>query len=219
MQGFVEFRHIPPTRAARTCFVAGPILLLGACSGDFSTLDPAGPAAAEVARLWWVMLAGALVILTGVVATALWSLRRRERPRTFSDARVLIGWGLVFPTITLTALMIFALAGGERLFGDRDAPLDVSAHARQFAWTFTYADGTETPVLHVAAGQPFRLRITSEDVIHSFWVPRLGGKMDAIPGRENIMVLEADAPGRYRGLCAEYCGIGHAHMMLSLIHI
>jgi cytochrome c oxidase subunit 2 len=67
-------------------------------------------------------------------------------------------------------------------------------------------------IVHIPAGEPVDFHITSRDVIHSFWIPRLGGKMDAIPGRINILRLQADAPGIYRGVCAEFCGVGHALM-------
>lgn len=164
------------------------------------------------------MLAGALVILGGVVGTALHALKSGSRRREFSTSRVLIGWGLVFPICTLFALMIFAFMSGENLlaqYDDRDKA--IRAHAERWAWTFGYPGGERTTqILHVPAGEEFIVAISSEDVIHSFWVPRLGGKMDAIPGRTNHIRLEADEPGVYRGLCAEYCGIGHAHMQFEV---
>lgn len=201
----------------RACTVAGALLLAG-CAGELSTLDPAGPAAARVATLWWVMLAGAVVILTGVVGTALYALRRVARRRTFSDGRVLIGWGLIFPVATLLALMAFAFLRGEQLLGrSDDTRQPFRAHSQQWAWTFGYPGGQQTSqILHVRAGQEFTLAITSGDVIHSFWVPRLGGKMDAIPGKTNYLRLQADQPGIYRGICAEYCGLGHAHMLFEV---
>lgn len=199
----------------RTAGATLPLALLAACAGDFSTLDPAGPAAARVATLWWVMLTGAVLILALVMGIALYALKRERGGRRVSERGMLIGGGLVFPLVVLTALMVFALHRGEQLLGRPHAPLEISAHARQWQWTFTYPDGTESDVLHLPAGAPALLRITSEDVIHSLWVPRLAGKMDAIPGKENRMTLTASMPGTYRGLCAEYCGVGHAHMMFT----
>lgn len=127
---------------------------------------------------------------------------------------MLVGWGLVFPIITLGALMIYAFAAGEALLVRDNAEKPVfRAHASQWFWAFGYPDGqTGTGVLHVQAGETFDVEVTSADVIHSFWVPRLGGKIDAIPGRANRITLRADAPGRYHGLCAEYCGVGHPLM-------
>lgn len=186
---------------------------LGGCAGELSILDPAGPAAAEVATLWWIMLAGAAVILTGVMGTAIYALRPNPGTRGFSDRRVLIGWGLVFPFATMFALMALAFLRGEQYLARATTDDTIGVHSQQWLWTFAYPDGSQTQnILHVVAGEEFTLAITSDDVIHSFWVPRLGGKMDAIPGKVNRMRLEADLPGTYRGICAEYCGIGHAHM-------
>jgi cytochrome c oxidase subunit 2 len=196
---------------------AGTLGLAG-CKGELSALDPAGPAARDVATLWWVMLGGAAVILAGVVGTALYALRKNRGARTFSARRVLIGGGLVFPVVTLLLLMGFAFLRGEQMLAREEANDGViRAHSQQWAWTFEYPGGQRTRnVLHVPAGEEFTLALTSEDVIHSFWVPRLGGKMDAIPGKVNRLRLEADAPGTYRGICAEYCGIGHAHMQVEV---
>jgi cytochrome c oxidase subunit II len=230
MMGFVMPCHAGATRRSGAGCVGraptvptkiGALLLplaLGGCTGELSTLDPAGPAAARVAELWWVMFAGAMLILTGVVGTALWALRSPARPREFSEKRVLVGWGLVFPAVTLSALMAFAFLRGEQLLARPEpAALEVHGHARQWFWTFGYPDGRVTlGALHVRAGETFHVAITSEDVIHSFWVPRLGGKMDAIPGKERRIALRADAPGTYRGICAEFCGDGHAHMMFEV---
>jgi cytochrome c oxidase subunit II len=191
---------------------------LSGCAGDLSILDPAGPGARQVANLWWVMLAGATVILLGVVGTAIYALRKADRPRTFSDRRVLAGWGLLFPLVTLGALMGYAFFRGDILLpGYDDRQPVIRAHAQQWFWTFEYPGGAQSlQVLHVPEGEHFTLAITSEDVIHSFWVPRLGGKMDAVPGKENFLRLRADEAGVYRGVCAEFCGIGHAHMQLEV---
>jgi cytochrome c oxidase subunit 2 len=218
MKAFVEFGH--QVRTARV--LRGSVILvwgaLSGCAGDFSTLEPAGPAAAHVARLWWVMFVGAMLILLGVVAVAVYSLKRERRGRRLAPGRVLVGWGLVFPAVTLTALMAFAFLRGELLLARADPEVtEIRATARQWFWTFDYPGGLQSiNALHVPAGLPFHVRVASEDVIHSFWIPRLGGKIDAIPGRENVIRLQADEPGVYRGMCAEYCGVGHAHMMFEV---
>lgn len=210
---FIKFCHVTSTRASR----AGcPLMLLaaGGCAGPYSALEPGGPAAADISLLWWVMLAGALLILGGVTATALYAFRHNRIRHELSEKKVLIGWGLIFPFVVLGLLMIFAFATGESLLSRGDTAKPVyRAHASQWFWTFGYPDGkVGTGVLHVRVGETFHVEVTSEDVIHSFWVPRLGGKIDAIPGRVNRIALKADAPGRYHGLCAEYCGVGHALM-------
>lgn len=193
-------------------------LALAGCSGDLSALDPAGPAAARVAELWWIMLAGATAILGFVLTVAFYALRERHGLRGISPRRVLIGWGLVFPLVTLALLMGLAFLRSEQLFARDGADQPIAVRAEQWRWIASYPRGGQTiNAVHVPAGEDFTLELTSGDVIHSFWVPRLGGKMDAIPGKTNRMVLRADAPGRYRGVCAEYCGIGHAPMQMVVI--
>ena len=189
-------------------------MLIG-CSGDLSIVDPAGPAARSIATLWWVMLAGAvaiLVMVTGLVVAAF-----RVREPVASDARRekiwIIGLGLGFSMTVLAALLAYGLAAGERLM-PRAAPdvVRVAAEARQWEWRFTYDDrpGHVTAnLLHIPAGRPVDVAITSVDVVHSFWVPRLAGKLDAIPGHVNVLRIEADLPGTYRGLTAEYNGEGY----------
>ncbi|MGH8431133.1 MAG: cytochrome c oxidase subunit II, partial [Solimonas sp.] len=96
----------------------------------------------------------------------------------------------------------------------------IEVHAEQWRWNFRYPDhgGLATEgVLHLAAGTPVDVVVTSGDVIHSFWVPRLAGKIDAVPGRANTLRLQADTPGRYQGQCAEFCGTGHATMRFDVV--
>jgi cytochrome c oxidase subunit 2 len=193
-------------------------LALAACSGPLSTLDTAGPAAASIATLWWVMLAGATLLFVLVAALLLAAFvlpgaGARTRPLVW-----LAGGGLVLPGVVLTPLLFYALWSGERLLAHPlPGAIRIEAEARQWQWTFTYFDaasGTRASqnVLHVPAGRPVDLRITSVDVIHSFWVPRLAGKIDAIPGHTNVLRVIAERPGLYRGVCAEFCGTGHTGM-------
>ncbi|HXH52031.1 MAG TPA: cytochrome c oxidase subunit II [Sphingomicrobium sp.] len=218
MKSFVVLGHDGATRTAKAGCAVVACLAAAACTGDFSILQPEGPVAARVAHLWWVMLAGAFAILFGVTAVALYALKRRRRGFDVSERTMLVGWGLVFPVVTLALLMGWAFLRGEQLLARPDAGvLTVRVHAVQWAWHASYPGGERTVnAIHVPAGVPFHVEVTSGDVIHSFWVPRLGGKIDAIPGKVNRIALQADRPGLYRGLCAEYCGLGHAHMLLVL---
>jgi cytochrome c oxidase subunit II len=212
----LELWHGSPTRLSPNGSAATIALVLGGCAGPLSTLAPAGEAAQAIATLWWVMLAGSVVIFIGVVGAALVPLVRR-RPGALPARAMLIGGGLIFPAVVLMALLIAALLVGDRL-SPRGEPgvLRVEAQARQWAWTFAYPDlpgrAATEGVLHVPVGRPFEVHVSSQDVIHSFWAPRLGGKIDAIPGQVNVIRLQADAPGVYRGQCAEYCGRSHAMM-------
>ena len=205
-------------------------MTLAGCTESLSIVHPAGPAAATIATLWWVLLAGAAVIFGLVMALLLLALRARAAndpaenslvetaPDPAADLhherRWIIGLGLVFPVTVLSALLAYGLVIGDRLLPHKTPDLvTVEAEARQWAWRFAYPGlpGRETEgVLHIPAGRPVDVRITTVDVIHSFWVPRLAGKLDAIPGHVNILRLEADAPGDYAGVSAEFSGTGYA---------
>ena len=193
-------------------------LMLAACDGPLSALSPRGPVAAEIAWLWWAMLAGAAV-LTVLVLALLTMGFGAPRP---ARARVWIhGMGLWFSMAVLTAVLGAGLWVGERILPRDDGAVTVHAHAWQWGWTFTHTgpDGAEVRsdnLLHIPAGQPVDVLVTAEDVIHSFWVPQLAGKLDAIPGRTNRARIVADAPGTYGGLCAEFCGLGHARMRFNV---
>jgi len=204
---------------------AAVLLLTGTaagCSAPLSALDPAGPEANEIAWLWWVMLAGAVVTVTGVTGAALYSFRRGKNAPPPPVGPFLWGGGLVFPSVVLAALLIYALPAGQNMMTASAPPvLRVEAHGHQFWWEFIYPDAEGGPLytashLHVPAGVPFEVSVVGSDVIHSFWVPRLGGKIDAIPGRTNRLFLRADRPGIYRGLCSEFCGRGHAGMQFTI---
>lgn len=160
------------------------------------------------------MLGGALLI--SLVMGALLLLALRPGGKRLAPRPMLLWGGLVFPSVVLTALVIAAFILGERLLPRGDA-LRIEAVARQFAWEFRYPNGTSTrDLLHIPAGRAVEFTVTSEDVVHSFWIPRLGGKIDAIPGHRNLIRLIAEQPGRYRGICAEFCGEGHAIMRFAV---
>jgi len=186
-------------------------------------MDPAGPAARTIATLWFIMAAGATVIFALVMV--LLALAFRRRPPVASAARQERFWtvklGIAFPVVVLLALLGYGLAVGERLL-PRAGPdvVSVGAEARRMSWTFTYDDApglTTENILHIPAGRPVDVAITTADVIHSFWVPRLAGKIDAIPGHVNVLRIEADAPGVYAGRSAEFSGPGYDHFAFTLI--
>ncbi|HEX5998748.1 MAG TPA: cytochrome c oxidase subunit II [Hyphomicrobiaceae bacterium] len=193
-------------------------VIFAGCTGSLSTLDPAGPAASSIATMWWFMLAGAtllLVLVAGLLLLAFVSPGVGTGPSP--QAFVLTG-GLALPGLTLAALVVYALIVGEHLL-----PHPVSSDGvrlrvigQRWHWAFEYDHPAgarrSIGVLHVPAGRLVEVQVTSTDVIHSFWVPRLAGKIDAIPGHITALRLKADAPGTYRGVCGEFCGVGHAGM-------
>ena len=165
------------------------------------------------------MVAGSAVIFLFVGAILCLAFTERGR-RWLSTRWLIIGGGLVLPTTVIAALVATSFALGERLFvHPGQAPVRIEATARQWQWEFRYP-GSETALslneLHIPAGRPVDFTVTSGDVIHSFWIPRLGGKIDAIPGHINTIRLLAERPGHFGGICAEFCGEGHAVMRFAV---
>lgn len=198
--------------------------LLWGCAGDLSTLHPAGPAARTIAELWWVMLVGGTLIFLLVMALLALAFRRRPEAGVDPDSHERIwihGMGIGFAVAILVTLFGYGLFVGERLL-PRPGPdtVAVGAQGRQWDWRFSYADapGRATRgVLHIPAGRPVDVAVTSADVIHSFWVPRLAGKIDAIPGHVNTLRIEAGAPGEYEGVSAEFNGTGYRDHRFAVI--
>ncbi|CCF21410.1 Cytochrome c oxidase subunit II (fragment) [Pseudorhizobium banfieldiae] len=193
---------------------------LSGCTGDLSALDPAGPSAASIARLWWVMLIASILLFILVVGLFLATVFVPKFGRRLSPRFWIVGGGLVLPLPILFALTFYAFWQGEYLLrGGTDHTGDtirIEAKATRWAWNFRYPEHFEAAVsegvLHIPAGVTVELAVTSDDVIHSLWIPRLGGKIDAVPGHTTYLRLKADRPGRFGGQCAEYCGAGHAGM-------
>lgn len=167
------------------------------------------------------MLAGAIAIFVLVMVLFFFVMLRPDRARKISTKQWVVGGGLIFPMAVLTPLLIYALVIGERLLPRLATdPMRIEAEAQQWGWTFRYPSSsgiTTEGVLHLPANTPVDMVVTSRDVIHAFWVPRLAGKIDAIPGHTNVLRIRADQPGRYSGQCNEFCGIGHAEMRFEVV--
>ena len=183
-------------------------------------LDPAGPYAGSISLLSWLLLAIAGVVALVVVA-ALWvALFGSERSRRrLGGARTIWIGGVAFPLVVLTGLLVYGLS----LTGSLTAPIRgdemrVRVTGEMWWWRVAYLGSDGQPLLHdanelhIPVGRPVVLELRSADVIHSFWVPRLTGKLDMVPGRTNLLRIQADEPGVYGGQCAEYCGGPHALM-------
>ena len=189
-----------------------------------SVLAPAGEAAARITSLSWLLIAGATLIFVFVMVLLVAALRGRQQVRPVSTRLWIIGGGVAFPLVVLTALLAWTMA---RTPGWMERPppgaMIVGITAHMWWWEVRYRDpasGREVTLaneLHLPAGKPVWLGLSSPDVIHSFWVPALGGKMDMVPGRVDQLMVQADRPGSWRGQCAEYCGEQHARMALHVV--
>lgn len=210
-------------------------VLLTACSTPLSILDPTGPAAREAAGLWWGMFVFFSLVLLAVVATWIYAILRRPSAAHQSTDLLdhgtvqeqkqqqtwIIGGGIVLPAVSIVLLLMFGIPAGNRMAGvglDSQHTLQINITGHQWWWEVTYPDSLITlkDELHIPAGTPVRLSLSSADVIHSFWVPRIGRKLDMIPGRTNDMFFQAGEPGEYHGICAEFCGLAHAQMRFKV---
>lgn len=199
--------------------------------GASSSLHPAGTEAAMVADLFWIMLAGGLVIWTLTLAAALYAVYGRRRPAQFhrrTTMWLIAGGGLIAPSVVLGALLIHGLSTMVALQKPGDG-LQIVVTGERFWWRVQYLSENENetgdanggPVdlaneIRLPLGRRSELLLRSPEVIHSLWIPSLAGKLDMLPGRETRLVLEPTRVGRYRGVCAEYCGVGHAHMTFTV---
>ena len=198
-----------------------------ASGGAPSTMTTGGPAAASIARLSVVLMIVAAVVFVIVMGLLLWPMLRgndvaEDEPRLIDERRWEFRWivlgGAVVPMVILTIVFVVSLVvmRGEE---QPSTPYDVEVIGHQWWWEVRYpTDGFVTAnEIHIPVGRPVRIHLTSTDVIHSFWVPQLQGKTDAITGQVNETWLQADQPGTYRGECAEFCGMQHAHMSFVVV--
>lgn len=195
-----------------------------------SALDPRGRGAEVIEQLWWVLLlVCALVALLTLAALVYAALRPRhewQRPAPEQDrgaTRAIVYAGIVGPVIILAGLFIYVMAALGALSVPGDSPYTIVVTSYQWWWDVRYrfpeqAAGFRTAnELRIPVGQRVRIDLESFDVIHSFWVPQLHGKIDLIPGRRNEIWLHANEPGVYRGQCAEFCGLQHTRMAFHVI--
>jgi cytochrome c oxidase subunit 2 len=188
-------------------------------------LDPAGPFAAPLNTLTWGLLAmTALVMVVVVVALAIALFAPRPWRQRLGGERLIWIAGLGFPVVVLSALLVWGLSLTNKLSeSPQPGDLRVRVTGEMWWWRVAYLDVAGREIfqdaneIHVPIGQTIALELESTDVIHSFWVPRLAGKLDMIPGRRNMLRIQADRPGTYSGQCAEYCGGAHALMAFVVI--
>ena len=218
-------------RRARAILFA-PFLLLTGCQGWQSALDPKGPEAGLLADLFWIFTAISTAVWILTMVALLLALRRRrsaaadplavdpagERRKTFVVATAV---GLTLVTVLFLTGLSYATQ--KALFSTKGAGLTIRVVGHQFWWEVRYEHAeaaqafTTANEIHIPVGEPVTVKLNSSDVIHSFWVPSLFGKLDLITGRENEIQFTAARPGVYRGQCAEFCGWQHAHMGVLVV--
>jgi cytochrome c oxidase subunit II len=195
-------------------------------NGGFAPLPPHSPNAKRISDsyIWISIFTGAIFVLVeSVLIIFVVKYRRRGRPRTAEGPQIhgatrleLIWTAIPVLILAVIAAFIFYKLPGIQNVPNAKAeggPLVIHVDAHQFYWQFTYPNGQiSIDELHAPVNRTVRVEITSQDVDHSWWVPELGGKFDAIPGRMTHTWFKADRVGTYRGQCGEFCGVFHAAM-------
>lgn len=217
--------------------LAGASVLLVGCGGDPpSMLDHHGSEAESIAGIWWVMFAlaaGVYLVVGGLVVVAVLRRPRHDDAEAAGagglveedahserlDARWLWIGGVVAPVLILSVIAVLTVTTTRNLRAVEDDALVVEVRGERWWWDVRYPEsGVRTAnEIHLPVGRPIELVLLSDNVIHSFWVPQLAGKVDTIPGQPNHLRFEVRDPGTYRGVCAEYCGIGHARMDVMVV--
>jgi cytochrome c oxidase subunit 2 len=195
---------------------------LAGCGDVQSVMAPRGDAAGAIAVLAWLLFALGAVVLAIVIAAAWLALRGSPRIRTMlARERSILALGLAFPAVTLTLLLGTGtwLMRAQLASADTPDTVHIAVTGEQWWWRVRYAGTPDESAneIRIPVGRPVRFTLQASDVIHSFWIPSLGGKVDMIPGRTTSLRLTAERPGVYRGQCAEYCGGPHALMAFRVV--
>jgi cytochrome c oxidase subunit II len=208
------------------------VLTAAGCNGVQPMLAPGGPQARNIARLGWFVLITFSVVTIVMWALVFWVAARRRGTLAEhapydapSDKRWIVVGGFLIPTIILGTIFVMTLNSMKAFpMGDHEmhaGPPMITITGHQWWWEIEYQFGesvsghvVDANELRIPAGRPVDIRLRTHDVIHSFWVPQLHGKVDLVPGFDNRIRIQADQTGLYRGECAEYCGPQHAHMIL-----
>jgi len=222
------------SRRWKAALLAPLVLTLAACaeSAPLDTLDPKGPYARAIDQLVDPVFAIAgvvfLLVQFGLLFLAMKFRNRKDDdgslpPQVHGNFKLEIGWTI------LPALVLAGVGAGSvfTILDLADTPKgaqEITVIGQQWWWEYRYdvdQNGEDDIVtandLVIPAGEPIALTITSRDVIHSFWIPALNGKRDAVPGREHPLTIEADEPGVYRGQCTEFCGLSHGYMRMRVV--
>ncbi len=191
---------------------------------SIAALDPVGPFAQPLSDLSWLLIAVVFAVLAVVIALTFLALFAGSAvKRIVGKPWVVLVGGLAFPVVVLSGLLAWSLGVTDKV-ASRAEPTDlrIRVTGEMWWWRVHYLDGDRVLFetaneIRVPVGRTIAFELKSNDVIHAFWVPQLGGKLDMVPGRTNTLRLQADQPGVYRGQCTEYCGAAHALMAMEVI--
>lgn len=215
-------------RRRRRWFAAAVVVLglvMASCAEDapMDTLEPEGPVAERIDNLFmpvfWVAVA-IFVLVQGALIVAIIRFRRRsddEIPeQVHGNTRLEIGWTIA-PAVLLAVIAVPTLATVIDLDEQPAGALEIEVYGAQWWWEYEYPNGVVTAnELHIPTDRDIVLTMTSRDVIHSYWIPKLVGKKDVVPGRTTTLSFSATEPGEYFGQCVEFCGASHANMRLRV---
>ncbi|MDX3983646.1 MAG: c-type cytochrome [Achromobacter sp.] len=186
---------------------------------------PAGDGAHVIADISQVLFIGAtaiFVVVFALVAVALFGSAAARR--RLSSPALIVGAGIAFPVVALTALLVYVLSAGPSMAGDGAKPaVRIAVKGELWWWRVRYHDASGAVLfdtandIRIPVGAWVEFELSSDNVIHSFWVPELAGKLDMIPGRVNRLRVRAQAAGTFTGQCAEYCGAQHANMKFNVV--
>jgi cytochrome c oxidase subunit 2 len=207
-------------------------LLCPTCASWHSVTRPSGPQAVGLDRLFWVFTLTCAAIWLLVMLILLLALRRRagqdavppeQTQQRERRSAIIVGVAVAATVLIISGLTVLSYAATRAISVANGDPLVIRVRGYQWWWQVSYDDPEPDRVfvtaneIHIPVGRPVRIELSAADVIHSFWVPNLAGKQDLIPGRNNVLTLTADRAGLYRGQCAQFCGLQHAHMAILVI--
>lgn len=191
-----------------------------------SALAPAGPSAGHLQDLFWLFVVVCGFVWLLVVLTVAMAVLRRTRAEVAGRegrAQVVVTVAVAMTVLIIAGFTVISYAATRGLSSSASDALVIQVRGYQWWWQVTYPDPRASHSfvtaneIHIPIGRPVRIELSADDVIHSFWVPNLGGKQDLVPGRENTLSFKAERAGIYRGQCAEFCGLQHAHMAIIVI--
>jgi cytochrome c oxidase subunit 2 len=200
-------------------------------NGGFAPVQPASPNAHHILSAYWIIMGFTAVIfflVEGLLVVFVWKYRSRGRARTVEgpqvhgQTRLEIIWTvipvLILATIATVVFVLLPKIANQPVSANT---IHVTVEGHQFYWQFDYTDAPGRPrsinTLYVPVGAVVDLKVVATDVIHSWWIPALGGKIQAIPGRINHTWFQAEKAGTYGGQCAELCGVYHANMLAHVV--